>query len=66
MYTVVVAGVKHRFVTLQEVIDWAWNTYKIDYHCDESILSEEMKHNLCSELSYVINHPGDRDAEWKS
>ncbi len=64
MYTLNIRGVKHRFSTFEEVIKWAWNTYKIDYDHDPDMMSEGSKHIECEILSYMINHPDDPTCEW--
>lgn len=66
MYTLTIHGIKHRFVTFEEVIKWAWDMYKISYDCDPDAMSEGAKHIECRILSYMINHPEDPDCEWMS
>lgn len=42
------------FKDFDEVIDYAWNTFKIDLH-QETELTEEDKEHLCIELENIID-----------
>ena len=46
------------FATFDEVVKWAWNTYKIDYRVDEihvPPLDQEDQIQACLDLEIMIN-----------